>query len=280
MIPFLLTVLILVAAVLAGLALRRRARQARRAAGLTPAQRAIVAAQVPLSRVLPDALRPAFEARMVDFLAQVDFTGCNGLEVTEEMRLSIAAQACLLIANSGAWYESLRSVLIYPDAFRSKLKEHDGYVVTERETVRSGESWSQGPVVLSWADARHGAEVAHDGHNVVFHEFAHQLDDLSGATDGMPDLAPGQSRAEWRHVFDEAYAQHLYRVENHRPTLFDPYGAEGPQEFFAVAVEAFFETPRHIRDHAPEVYAQLARFFALDPAAWEPTRSDQSADLA
>lgn len=268
MIQFLLVVLLIVAALLGLGALRRRARQARRAAGLSAAQRAIVATEVPLSRALPEALRPTFEARITDFLDQVEFTGCNGLEVTEEMRLSIAAQACLLIANSGAWYETLRSVLVYPDAFRSRLKEHDGYVVTERETVRSGESWAQGPVVLSWADAQQGAEMAHDGHNVVFHEFAHQLDDLSGATDGMPDLAPGQSRAEWRHVFDQAYAQHVYRVENHRQTLFDPYGAEGPQEFFAVAVEAFFETPHHVQTHAPEVYDQLAQFFALDPASW------------
>ncbi|MBY5972557.1 zinc-dependent peptidase [Ferrimonas balearica] len=268
MIEFLLVVLILVAALVGVLTLRRRARQTRRDAGLTEAQRAIVAEEVPLSRALPAEVRPAFEARMVDFLDQVEFTGCNGLEVTDAMRLSIAAQACLLIANSGAWYETLRSVLVYPDAFRSKMKDHDGYVVTERETVRSGESWARGPVVLSWADAQQGAEAPHDGHNVVFHEFAHQLDDLSGATDGMPDLAPGQSHAEWRHVFDEAYAQHLYRVENHRHTLFDPYGAEGPQEFFAVAVEAFFETPHRVRDHAPEVYDQLARFFALDPASW------------
>ncbi|WP_010137837.1 zinc-dependent peptidase [Oceanicola sp. S124] len=272
MIPFLLVVLLLVAAFASWSFARQKAREARRSAGLSEEERAIVAAEVPLSRALPEHLRAGYEARITDFLDQVDFVGCDGLEVTEEMRLSIAAQACLLVANSGAWYDTLRSVLVYPGAFRSRLKDHNGYVVTEHTSVRTGESWSRGPVVLSWEDTQRGADLPHDGHNVVFHEFAHQLDDLSGSTDGMPELAPGQDPDAWRHVFDEAYGQHLYRVENHRQTLFDPYGAEGPQEFFAVAVEAFFETPHRIRDHAPEVYAQLSRFFALDPAEWSPPR--------
>ena len=272
MTTFLLFVLILVAAFASWSFARQKARQLRREAGLSDEERAIVAAEVPLSRALPEALRPRFEARITDFLDQVDFVGCDGLEVTEDMRLSIAAQACLLVTNSGAWYDTLRSVLIYPGAFKSRMKDHNGYVVTERMTVRTGESWSRGPVVLSWEDTQRGADRPHDGHNVVFHEFAHQLDDLSGATDGVPDLAPGQDPAEWRHVFEEAYGQHQYLVQNHRKTLFDPYGAEGPQEFFAVAVEAFFETPHRIRDHAPDVYAQLSRFFALDPAEWDQPR--------
>jgi MtfA peptidase len=107
----------------------------------------------------------------------------------EEMRLSIAAQACLLVVNIDTWYDNLRTILVYPSAFKSKRVRYKGYVVTERETVRTGESWARGPVILSWTHAREGAANDHDGHNVVFHEFAHQIDDLSGHTDGVPNLS-------------------------------------------------------------------------------------------
>jgi len=137
-------------------------RQQRRASLLeTPLsdhQRAIVAEQVPLTRKLPSELRGKLEGKINAFLTQIEFIGCNGLDVTEEMRLSIAAQACLLVVNSDAWYEHLRTILVYPGAFKSRHAEHNGYVVTERETVRTGESWARGPVVLSWADVRAGRD--------------------------------------------------------------------------------------------------------------------------
>ncbi len=248
--------------------LKRRARARLLAMGLSDRQRAIVAAQVPLAAKLPGELRGRFEGKINLFLDQVRFIGCNGLEVTEEMQLSIAAQACLLVANSDTWYENISTVLIYPDAFTSKLQEHEGYVVRESRTVRLGESWSRGPIVLSWAHSEKGALRYDDGHNVVFHEFAHQIDDLSGQTDGVPVLAGRRKYADWQRAFSAAYERHLRNVEGGHLTVLDDYGAEGPEEFFAVAVEVFFEKPKALKREEPEVYAEMAEFFRLDPESW------------
>lgn len=234
---------------------------------LSDDDRAIVADHVPLTRKLPADLRATFEGKINLFLDQVQFLGCNGLEVTREMRLSIAAQACLLVANSPAWYSHLTTILVYPGAFKSRQQRHSGYVVTEQEVVRTGESWSRGPVILSWQHSDQGARNDRDGHNVVIHEFAHQLDDLSGHTDGAPDLGD-QSFADWARIFVDAYDRHAANVEARRRTAIDPYGAEGHEEFFAVAVEAFFETPDRLKHAEPEVYDQLVTYFRLDPSTW------------
>ena len=247
---------------------RRKARQALLDARLSDRQRGIIQTQVPIINRLPAQLRGQLEGKVNLFLNQVDFVGCDGLEVTEEMRLSIAAQACLLVVNSDLWYAHLTTVLIYPSAFKSRQRKHSGYVVTEKEIVRTGESWDRGPVILSWAHSQRGARNDHDGQNVVFHEFAHQIDDLSGSTNGVPVLNAGQSFAEWERVFLTAYTEHVRAVEAGRPTVIDPYGAEGHEEFFAVAVEVFFEQPQTLKSGFPEVYVQLAQLFQLDPVTW------------
>jgi len=235
---------------------------------LSDHQRELVANQVPLTRRLPSELSCKLEGKIQAFLNQVEFTGCNGLEVTEEMRFSIAAQACLLIVNSDTWYDHLHTILVYPGAFKSRHASRSGYVVTERETVRTGESWSRGPVILSWAHAQQGALNTKDGHNVVFHEFAHQIDDLSGYTDGVPNLAESQSFAKWEHVFVHAHKRHLQHVQAGRKTVIDAYGAEGHEEYFAVTVELFFERPTALKREEPAVYEQLAKLFRLDPSTW------------
>ena len=247
---------------------RRRTHKALLETTLTDHQRAIVADQVPLVRRLPSELHRALEGKINVFLNQVEFVGCNGLEVTEEMELSIAAQACLLVVNSDTWYSHLNTVLIYPGAFKSLRQEREGYVVTEKETVRLGESWSRGPVILSWADTEQSALNDRDGHNVAIHEFAHQIDDLSGHTDGAPVLSKGQSFANWEKVFVSAYDIHVDNVARGQKTFIDSYGAEGHQEFFAVTVELFFERPAALSQEEPAVYDQLAQLFALDPKNW------------
>lgn len=259
---------ILVARYWAGLRLRKKLLGSE----LSARQRAIVRTSVPLIRKLPDSLRRSLEGKIALFLHQIEFIGCDGVDVTEEMRLSIAAQACLLVVNTEAWYSNLRTVLIYPGAFKSRRTEHNGVVVMERETVRTGESWARGPVVLSWADARQGAMDDTDGHNVVFHEFAHQLDDLSGQTDGVPVLDKTQDFAEWERVFVDAFQTHRRKIEDGHGSVFDAYGATSPQEFFAVAVETFFERPAELQDEDAGVYQQLARLFHLDPASWHGGR--------
>lgn len=235
---------------------------------LTADQRAIVEDEVPLVRKLPADLRGQHEGKINLFLEKVNFIGCDGLEVTDQMRLSIAAQACLLITASDAWYDHLSTVLIYPGAFKSKETISDGYVVSEQEVVRIGESWLRGPVVLSWRHTEEGASDVGDGRNVVLHEFAHQLDDLSGHTDGAPVLNDGQSFAAWEKVFEDAYARHCKRVEEGRKTVPDAYGAYSVEEYFAVAIEVFFERPADLKAEEPMVYAQLAHLLNLDPAAW------------
>ena len=235
---------------------------------LSEQDRAILLREVPLIGRLPQDLRAALEGRVQRFLAQVEFQGCNGLTVTRDMELSIAAQASLLVVNSDQWYDGLTTVMIYPAAFKSVQRRRSGYVVTEKEIVRQGESWIHGPVILSWRDAEQGALNDHDGKNVVLHEFAHQIDALSGATNGVPLLAPDQSFAEWEAAFLAGFSKHAARVMSGRKTAIDPYGAENHAEFFAVAVELFFERPLDLRRDAPAVYEQISRLFRLDPARW------------
>ncbi|WP_299301093.1 M90 family metallopeptidase [uncultured Litoreibacter sp.] len=248
---------------------KKRKRKALLSTTLTDDQRNIILDEVTLIRKLPRAYGAQLEGKVSLFLDQVEFIGCNGLEVTEEMQLSIAAQACLLVVNSPQWYDTLRTILIYPGAFRSRQQISDGYVVTEQEIVRTGESWARGPVVLSWEHSERGAQNHTDGQNVVLHEFAHQLDNLSGHTDGAPVMNPGQSLARWAQVFTSAYDIHVGRVERGQPTAVDAYGAEGPEEYFAVVVELFFENPSRLVQEEPDVYHQLSELFQLNPLDWE-----------
>lgn len=267
---FLILILIAVGAAVYGyrVSARKRRRQELLEAALSDDERAIIADQVPLVRRLPQDLREKLEGKINLFLEQVEFQGCNGLDVTDEMALSIATQACLLVVNTEAWYDDLTTVMVYPGAFKSVRAQMDGYVVTETEIIRTGESWSRGPVILSWADSEQGAQDDRDGHNVVLHEFAHQLDNRSGHTDGVPLLNRGQSFAEWSRVFEEAYKRHVRNVEAGRRTVIDAYGMEGYEEFFATSVEVFFEKPARLRHDEPDVYEQLQQLFCLDPATW------------
>lgn len=261
--------LLLLAAVLGAIGVRRRrARERLLATPLTDHQRAIVRREVPLLRHLPAELHQKLEGKMNRFLDQVQFHGHQGLEVTEEMKLAIAAQACLLIVNTDLWYKDLRSVLLYPSAFKSVQRQQSGFVVTEKEIIRTGESWNHGPVVLSWAHSKAGAQNDHDGHNVVIHEFAHQVDDMSGRTNGVPILASGQSFEEWERVFLSSFDSHVNAVNRGRKTVIDPYGAEGHEEFFAVSVEVFFERPKALKASNPDVYRELSILFRLDPVTW------------
>ncbi len=264
-----LVLLVLASAAFGGrLWINRRTRARLLASALSDREREIVEEAVPLIRRLPPELRKALDGKMALFRHQVRFIGCNGLEVTEEMELAIAAQACVLVVNTDAWYQTLRTILIYPGAFKSRRAERDGYVVTERETVRDGESWARGPVILSWKAAEQGASDDRDGHNVVFHEFAHQIDDASGRADGVPLLNKDQTFAEWARVFVDAFDRLKTNITHGHQSVIDPYGATGHEEFFAVSVEVFFERPHALKAEEPEVYDQLARLFRLDPGSW------------
>jgi len=201
------------------------------------------------------------------FLKEKQFEGCSGLEITDEIRVTIAAQACmLLLGRETNFYPTLRSILVYPHAYLAPAKRIDfDMLITEGLEARFGESWSHGYVILSWDDVLKGASDIHDGHNLVFHEFAHQLDQESGAAEGAPVLPHHSMYIAWARVLSREYEQLIESIEQNRPTLLDKYGAKNPAEFFAVATEFFFEKPVELKKFHPELYDQLRLFFQRDP---------------
>jgi Mlc titration factor MtfA (ptsG expression regulator) len=191
------------------------------------------------------------------FLAEKNFEGCGGLELTEEMKVTVAAQACmLLIGRSSTVYPKLKSILLYPHTY------------TDGEQARLGESWNTGVVVLSWNSVAGGARNFEDGHNVTFHEFAHQLDQEDGAADGVPILQERSAYSAWAKVFHEEYAELVDKTQRGRKDTMDRYGATNPAEFFAVATETFFEKPKQLKDKHPELYEELQYYYHVDPVQW------------
>lgn len=219
---------------------------------------------------LPDDLREKLKRRVQVFLAEKNFEGLQGLPVTDEMRVLIAAQACLLLlGNERADYHRLRSILIYPGEYDSESTEIlEGGVVHEGIEPVDGESWDFGTVTLSWPAVSRGARGLDDGYNVVLHEFAHQLDQEDGEADGAPVLRAGHRYAVWREVFQREYERFQDQVERGKQTVMDDYGATHPAEFFAVATECFFEKPRALRQSQPELYEELKIFYGQDPASY------------
>jgi hypothetical protein len=197
------------------------------------------------------------------FLAEKQFASGGGVEISDGMRVSIAAQACLPILELGLdWYSGWTGIVVYPGDFRVQRSEIDQHgVVHEWDDELAGEAMPGGPVVLSWDAAAHDAEI-----NVVIHEFAHKLDMLDGEVDGMPPLHPGMDRRAWRVALKGAYEGFCDAVEREKETWLDPYAAEHVSEFFAVISEAFFQDPRETKRRYPDLYEQLALFYRQDPA--------------
>ena len=183
------------------------------------------------------------------FLDEKYFEGCGGLELTEEMKVTIAAQACLLLLHRETdYYPRLITILVYPDAYVAKSIEPLGAgVVSESETARLGEAWRDGVVVVSWDDVQRDAKVPDDGHNVVLHEFAHQLDWQDGLADGAPILDHEGEYTPWARVLGDEFEKLRRNIELGRSDVLDEYGATNPAEFFAVATECFFERPLQLR---------------------------------
>ncbi len=207
--------------------------------------------------------------RILIFLDEKTFEGVGGLEMTDEIRITIAAQACLLLLGRATdYYPTLSSIIVYPSAYVAPSKQQlpDGTMI-EGPQARRGESWHRGNVVLSWDDVLRGAADAEDGHNVVLHEFAHQLDGEYGGMEGAPLLANRSMYTAWAKVLGAEYEELVERVYRGRPSAIDAYGATNPAEFFAVVTELFFERPRELRAEHPELYEQLRGFYRQDPAA-------------
>jgi MtfA peptidase len=233
--------------------------------------RDILRRRVPYVRHLPADLQLQLKKHMQVFLAEKPFIGCAGLEVTDDMRVTTAAQACLLLLNRRrtGYFPGLRQVLVYPGAFFvDRVHTTAGGVQQEQRQALSGESWQQGQVILSWDDTLQGAAVPDDGQNVVIHEFAHQLDQENGPANGAPRLAGRRAYARWASVMNAAFAELQAQSARGEPTLLNPYGAHSPAEFFAVATEVFFEQPVALSQQHPALYAELSRFYRLNPLSW------------
>lgn len=199
------------------------------------------------------------------FLHEKSLEPVQGLELTDAMRIDLAAQACLPILHLGIdWYRGWKSIVLYPAEFATRHEWTDeAGVVHARREIRSGESWQRGPVVLSWADV--AASGGLQGYSTVIHELAHKLDYSDGSVNGCPALHAGMRVRDWRAAFEPAYEDLCRHVDRGEMTALDPYATEAPEEFFAVMSEYFFEMPALLKQQYPAVYEQLRQFYRQDP---------------
>ena len=232
--------------------------------------RKILQQRMPYFRQMPADLQLQLKQHIQVFLAEKEFVGCNGIKINDDIKITVAAQACLLLLNRKTnFYPKLKTILVYPRAFIKEQQSLQPNGVQHTQTaVLAGESWEYGKVVLSWQDTIDGAKIPDDGRNVVIHEFAHQLDQENGKANGAPILEKGQSYQCWSDVFSVKFEQLKNEATLGAPSLFDYYGATNPAEFFAVASEVFFEQAQQFNAQHPKLYRQLTQYYQVDPVHW------------
>ena len=269
----LLLVIGVIFAIVAGFKLMGAARRRSLLKGtFTDEQVAILDKQFPRYSSLPEEIKAKLQGYTKLLIHEKYFEACGDLpKVTDEMKLVISTQAALLLVGlkKHHFYSRLKSILVYPGAFRDEGRRRFGIHDEERGTLL-GESWGTGSVILSWESVVAGARNSDDGMNVTIHEFAHQLDQADGAADGVPILGSRDAYQQWSEVFQSDYEELVEEVNRRRgPEPFlDPYGATNPAEFFAVASETFFEAPNDLVEEHPELYDQLKIYYGLDPVSW------------
>jgi hypothetical protein len=244
---------------------------------LTPAQVGVLARNVTQYAGMGETQRRRLQRLVRQFLFEKKFVGCAGLELTDEMRVTIAGQACLLLLGRAgkegpaALYPSLHTILVYPGAFLVPRKEVDASgVVTETRQDLLGESWGDGRVILSWDHVRRADHPEPPNHNVVLHEFAHQLDSESGSTNGAPYLGSAERYRSWSAVLTRDFATLRQEAMFGMRGVLDHYGASSPAEFFAVATESFFEQPYQLAARHPALYGEFLKYYRIDPRQWLP----------
>ncbi|MCP4637528.1 MAG: zinc-dependent peptidase [Methyloversatilis sp.] len=270
----LLTLLLSAALWLITTPLRTALRRRRLANQPFPAEwRRLLQRRMPAWRRLPPDLQRRLRRCIRIFIAEKRFVGCDGLVVSEDMKVLIAAQACLLVLNRPLDdLADVREILLYPSAFAVQRRETDASGVEHfGPRVHLGESSARGQVVLAWDAVLAGAADPDDGHNVVIHEFAHQLDQQNGEANGAPPMRGAARIARWAAVMGAAYALLNQQVAAGEPPSLDPYGTHSPAEFFAVASESFFERPHALARELPELYDALREYYRADPGIWQIT---------
>lgn len=247
-----------------------RIRRARLLAKPLPAEWfGILHNNVPLYSLLPAELRGTLHGCINLFLDEKEFVGCAGLHITDEIRLTIAGNACiLLLQRTNPRFTGFTSILVYPETYVAEEIKYDGPVEIHRQSARAGESWHRGPVVLSWSDIMLGVRNGNDGHNVILHEFAHKLDEENEIMDGLPVLRRPSDYKAWAEVLTREYDKLQRTISSGKDSPLDGYATVSPPEFFAVATETFFENAAQMKNTLPELYEQLKRYYNMDPAAW------------
>ena len=227
---------------------------------------AILERNVPPVSKLDAAERKILEDKVRIFVAEKQFEGCGGLKLTDEMRVTIAGHACLLLLHLAEddVFPTVESVLVYPSAYRAPSVTRPGGIIVDN-APRAGEAWSQGTVVVAWDEVLRSAHDAR--HNLVLHEFAHALDQEDGSADGAPRLPARAMYGPWARVLGAEYDRLTQAIREGHATSIDPYGATSPAEFFAVVTEAFFGRPLELQRTHPGLYEQLRAFYRQDPAS-------------
>ena len=231
---------------------------------------AILRRNIPIYPRMAPELQQQLHRLIQQFLHQKKFVGCAGQDIDDEVRLTIAGHACLLLlGRPSRVFPELHTILVYPSAFVVPRKEVDeAGVITEERHDLLGESWGDGRVVLSWDHVRRGAHDWQDGQNVVLHEFAHQLDSESGANNGAPWLGSRDNYRGWAAVLSRAFEELRADAMFQQHSVLDHYGASSPAEFFAVATETYFEKPYQMAERHPELFAEFHKYYRVDPRAW------------
>ncbi|WP_444910189.1 M90 family metallopeptidase [Microbulbifer sp. TRSA005] len=257
----------------------------RRAQVLTQEQLQLLKEALPLYHYLNSGQQKELRGNIALFLHDKEFVGCDGLQVNEKMRVTIAAHACLLLlGRKNECYPNLYTLLLYPDTYVAQETHREGYIETHKHSAREGEAHYRGPVVLSWGDLEEDLEFPQRGHNVALHEFAHKVDEEDGYFDGRPLFEKSNDGDNWAAVMSQEFHRLRQKAEfgqlpGDSPSVLDLYGAQSPAEFFAVATESFYTISIAMRSLHPELYRELSRFYRLDPATLVGGKADSSPGL-
>ncbi len=249
--------------------LRHIRRTKLRALPLPNFYREILERNLPHYKRMPDELREQLDRHVMVLLNEKRFAGCAGLQMTDEIRVTIAGHASLLLLNRDSdYFPDFTTILVYPDTYVANEITYDGEIEIHERVARAGESWHRGPVILSWQDIVRGLSTDGDGMNVILHEFAHKLDEQDDDTEGLPLLGDEAHYNEWSRVLSREFASLEHAFESGTDTVLDEYALTSPAEFFAVATEAFFEKAEEMQQTLPDLYVQLQQYYRVDPASW------------